>query len=97
VQVDGVWGFCVRQLVQNNCYQFVYTGLFCHQDDEDAQEAGTEFQKMLKEGNKTFQIITYRDFIIKLQNLEITWEQRELSMLLWARYCATQLSDCAFK
>ncbi len=86
-----------QSLVQNDCYQFVYTGLFCHQDDEDATQTGGKFQQMLKEGSSAFKVITYRDFIKTLQSLEITWEQRELSMLLWARYCATQLSDCALK
>lgn len=84
-------------LIQNSHYNFVYTGLFCHQDDKSALQIGTEFQHMLDNGDKIFKIITYQEFIKKVQQLEISWEQRELSMLLWARYCGIQLSEQAFE
>lgn len=84
-------------LVQNCQYNFVYTGLFCHQDDKSALQTGTEFQQMLNNGDKIFKIITYQEFIEKTQQLEISWEQRELSMMLWARYCGIQLSEQAFE
>ena len=83
--------------VQNGDYDIVYTGLFCHQDDKSALKIGTEFQGMIKEGDKVFRVITYQDFITKVQRLEMSWEQRELSMLLWARYCGTQLSEQIFE
>ena len=79
-------------LLQNNKYDFVITGLFCHRDDK-AVETGGEFQAMLKKGNKQFRIITYQDFIESMQKLDLTWEQRELSMMLWARYCGMKLSE----
>lgn len=84
-------------LVQNNHYHFVYTGLFCHPDDDSALQVGAEFQGMLKNGEKIFQVITYQDFIEKMQQLNLSWEQRDLSMLLWARYCGTQLSQQVFE
>jgi len=84
-------------LVQNCQYNFVYTGLFCHQDDKSALQTGTEFQQMLNNGDTIFKIITYQEFIEKTQQLEISWEQRELSMMLWARYCGIQLSEQAFE
>jgi hypothetical protein len=84
-------------LKQNSNYQFVYTGLFCHQNDKNALETGVEFQLKLKNGDKIFRIVTYKDFIEKIQQLEISWERRELSMLLWARYCGAQLSEEAFR
>ena len=84
-------------LVQNCQYNFVYTGLFCHQDDKSALQTGAEFQQMLNNGDKIFKIITYQEFIEKTQQLEISWEQRELSMMLWARYCGIQLSEQAFE
>lgn len=84
-------------LVQNREYQFVYTGIFCHHDDNSALRTGTEFQGMLKNGEQKFKVITYRDFIEKIQKLDISWEQRELSMMLWARYCGLQLSDNVYK
>jgi hypothetical protein len=84
-------------LLQNGDYDFVYTGLFCHQADRSGAQTGAEFQRMLKDGDKIFQIITYQDFIEKMQRLEISWERRELSMLLWARYCSTQLSEQIFE
>lgn len=83
-------------LIQNSDYDFVYTGLFCHQDDMSALQTGEKFQRMLRNGDKIFQVITYQDFIEKMQCLEISWERRELSMLLWARYCGTQLSEQIF-
>lgn len=86
-----------ESLVQNSDYDFVFTGLFCHQADQSALQTGKEFQRMLKSGNKTFQMITYQDFIEKMQRLEMSWEQRELSMLLWARYCGERLSKQVFK
>jgi hypothetical protein len=84
-------------LIQNGHYHFVYTGLFCHQDDRSALETGVEFQSMLKDGDEIFKVITYKDYIEKIQQLKISWEQRELSMLLWARYCGTKLSEQAFE
>lgn len=83
-------------LIQNSHYHFVYTGLFCHQDDS-ALQTGVEFQRMLKKGDKVFKAVTYQSFIEKIQRLEISWERRELSMVLWARYCGTQLSEQALE
>jgi len=82
-------------LIQNGQYDFVLTGLFCHQDDDEAQETALEFQNMLIEGKTRFTIATYRDFIEAMQRLDLSWEQRELSMLLWARFCGMQLSQQA--
>jgi hypothetical protein len=80
-------------LIQNRDYQFVYTGLFCHPDDTSALHTGAEFQQMLRNGDKIFRVITYQDFIEKIQRLNIGWARRELSMLLWARYCGNSLSE----
>jgi hypothetical protein len=82
-------------LVQNKKYDFVLTGLFCHQDDVEAQNTAAEFQSMLKDGKSKFKVITYQNYLENLQQLDIGWEQRELSMLLWARYCGTKLSESA--
>jgi hypothetical protein len=79
-------------LVEHKHYDFVITGLFCHQDDEHGKSIGTDFQKKLGNGSKIFKIITYEDFIRCVQKLEIGWERRQWSMLLWARYCGTELS-----
>lgn len=84
-------------LVQNGDYDFVYTGLFCHSDDTSALQTGTEFQRMLKDGDRRFWIVTYQDFIERMQQLETSWQRRELSMLLWTRYCGTQLSERVFE
>ncbi len=84
-------------LVQEGGKQFVYTGLFCHQDDRSALHTGSDFQGMLKNGTKKFKVITYQDFIERMQLLEISWELRQLSMMLWARYCGTQLSAQALE
>lgn len=84
-------------LIQNKKYDFVFTGLFCHQDDTSALETGSKFQSMLTNGNEIFQIITYQNFIENMQQLNLDWNKRELSMLLWARYCATRLSSETYK
>lgn len=84
-------------LLQNKKYSFVFTGLFCYQDDNNAIETAQEFQKLLSKDNSNFKIITYADFIRNIQMLNIDWKQREWTMLLWARYCATVLSDTTIK
>lgn len=83
-------------LVQHDQFDFVYTGLFCHQQDTSATQTAHEFQRMLINQDHTFKIITYQSYIEKLQRLDISWEQRELSMLLWARYCGIQLSQNSY-
>lgn len=81
----------------DNRYDFIYTGLFCHQDDQSAIKTGKEFQQMLKNGDHEFTIITYQDYLEKVQRLDIPWDKRELSMLLWTRYCGLKLSEQAFQ
>ncbi len=82
-------------LVQNGKYDHVITGLFCHADDK-AIEVGKEFQGMLEDGDNIFKIITYQDFIETIQKQDISWDKRELSMMLWARYCGIGLSERVF-
>ena len=69
-----------------------YTGIFCHQDDAATLSAAKHFQQTLKDGDNNFRIITYKDFLSSLQKLDLSMEQREWSMLFWARYCGTELS-----
>lgn len=83
-------------LVQNEKYDVALTGLFCFHEDSEALETGRQFQSMLNDGNNIFKIITYSDFISALQKLDLTWEQREWSMLLWSRYCGMKLSEGLF-
>jgi len=85
-----------ESLVQNKKFDFVYTGLFCNQSDFEAQNTGFEFQSMLKDGKSKFRVITYQDYLEKFQKININWELRELSMMLWARYCGMKLSETAF-
>lgn len=80
-------------MLENNDFEIVKTGLFCFEKDNDAISTGKEFNSMLLTGEDTFAVITYADFINKAQQLNLTWEQREWTMLLWARYCGLQLSD----
>jgi len=79
-------------LIQNNKYDFVRTGLFCYQLDNNAITTAQELKKMLIDPD-SFNIITYSNFIENIQRLDLNWGQREWTMLLWARYCATVLSD----
>lgn len=81
-----------ESLKQNNKYAFVYTGLFCMHEDLKAIETAKYFKSLLNPKTSNFNIITYNDFITNVQKLDIDWEKREWTMLLWARYCGTVLS-----
>ena len=83
-------------LLQNKKYNFVITGLFCHKDDK-AVDTGVKFQSMLDGGDEVFKVITYHDFIEAIQKSDVSWEKRELSMMLWARYCAAKLSQAVYE
>lgn len=83
-------------LIQNNKYSFVKTGLFCYEKDDGAIETGQELQKMLSKPD-SFKIITYRNFIENIQQLDIDWQKREWTMMLWARYCGTVLSNPVYE
>ncbi|WP_228892408.1 PGN_0703 family putative restriction endonuclease [Pseudoduganella aquatica] len=90
-----------NQLIAESCvqkghYDFRMTGLFCFDGDQDAIETGLAFRDKLSDGVDSFRVITYGDFISALQQLELTWERREWSMLLWARYCGLRLSARVF-
>lgn len=79
-------------LLQNKKIDFVRTGLFCYQEDFDALKTGNSFKSMLTAPD-SFQVLTYADFIRNVQQLDIEWKYREWTMLLWARYCGTILSN----
>jgi hypothetical protein len=76
-----------------NEYDFVRTGLFCHHDDISATHTGKEFMKRIGNGIDDFILLTYSDYIERMQKLDLNWEQRELVMILWARFCGTKLSN----
>ena len=82
----------VESALINQKYDMVFSGLFCFEKDNNALNKGFDFQSMLMDGKKRFQVITFKDFIESLQRLNLDWETRQWTMLLWARYCATQLS-----
>lgn len=78
-------------LIQNKKFDFVRTGLFCYQEDKSAIETAKTFKTMLTKSDD-FKLITYSDFLSRVQQLDLNWNLREWTMLLWARYCATSLS-----
>lgn len=82
----------VESALINHSVEIGYSGLFCFQEDENALSKGKAFQKMLKNGEERFKIITFADLIQTIQKTEIDWETREWSMMLWARYCGSKLS-----
>lgn len=86
-----------ESLLQHKKYDFVHTGLFCYQGDEEAINTGKAFQDMLKNGSELFKIITYSEYLTAIQKLNLTPEQREWTILLWARYCGLTLSDYFYK
>jgi len=73
-------------------YEFVVTGLFCHHDDKETIKSGNEFQKKIGNGINDFNVLTYANYFERIQKLNLSWEHRELIMLLWARYCGLDLS-----
>lgn len=77
-------------LLQNKKYDQVYTGLFCYEEDHKAIDAGNGLRNSLKD-KSSFTVMTYRDFIYTVQQLDLSWEQREWTMLLWGRYCGLGL------
>jgi len=79
-------------VMQNKKFDFVRTGLFYYQKDDSAKKIAEEFKLMLSDSDN-FKPITYSDFISNVQQLELSWELREWTMLLWARYCGTTLSE----
>jgi len=74
-------------------FDFIITGLFCHHDDKETVKSGLEFQKMIGNGSNDFIVLTYANYIEKMQQLNLSWEHRELVMMLWARYCGLYLSS----
>jgi len=78
-------------LLQNDKFDFVRTGLFCYHDDNSGTATGKAFKTMLSNPDN-FKVITYMEFITNIQRLDLDWDKREWSMLLWARYCGTSLS-----
>ncbi|MCW0484545.1 PGN_0703 family putative restriction endonuclease [Gaoshiqia sediminis] len=83
----------VESALLNKRYDVAYSGLFCFEQDDNALTKGAAFQKMLKQGEERFKIITLAQLIETIQQLQLDWESREWSMMLWARYCATRLSN----
>lgn len=81
--------------LQLNGFNFIITGLFCHHEDDDAINAGKLFQKKIGNGSSDFILLTYADYFERMQKLNLTWKQRELVMMLWARYCGLDLSKSA--
>lgn len=74
-------------------FDFVVTGLFCHHDDKETVNAGKDFRKLIGNAQNDFIMLTYLDYFEHMQKLDLTWEQRELVMMLWARYCGLNLSN----
>lgn len=85
-----------EKLVHEKAFDFRLTGLLCHEDDHEAQQTGAQFQLMLADGKESFHVLTYARFIELLQLLPLSWQQRCWSMMLWARYCAVELSAAAY-
>jgi hypothetical protein len=82
----------IENVMLKSGYDVAYSGLFCYQGDDSSIFRGNAFQKMLKNGEERFKIITFANFIQTIQRMDIDWETREWSMMLWARYCGTELS-----
>lgn len=87
----------VESALLNKSCNIGYSGLFCYSGDDNALTKGEAFQKMLKNGEERFKIITFADVIESLQRMNLDWETREWTMMLWARYCGIKLSERSIK
>ena len=77
-------------------YQEVRLVLFCCAADTPARQVGDEFAKLLSPSRQArFSTVTYEDFIQQAQHADLSWTDREWTMLLWARYLGFHLSDQA--
>ncbi len=74
-----------------------YCGLFCTERDQKAIKIGTQFKNSLTGKEERFLIITYEQFIETMQKLDLSWEQRVQTMLLWARYLGLELSEATYQ
>lgn len=68
-------------------------GLFCSQQDDTALSIAKEYSSNLNDSENHFIVITYERFIENLQKLDLDWQSREWSMMLWARYLGLSLSQ----
>lgn len=85
-------------LRQRGDFDEVHVRLFCSPSDQEARATGQAFSGLVKaSGNASFGVITYQDFIAAAQRQALDWEDREWTMLLWARYCGLCLSDRAYE
>lgn len=85
-------------LRQRGTFDEVHVRLFCAPDDREARETGENFAEMISASEvASFAVITYKEFIAKAQQQDLSWPDREWTMLLWARYCGMYLSDPAFE
>jgi hypothetical protein len=82
-----------ESMAQHGDIEIVTTGLFCHHMDDNASKIGSGFQGLLNQKERRFISINYQDYITVLQKGDLSWDRREWLMELWARYCATSLSD----
>lgn len=75
----------------------VHVRLFCAPGDREARATGESYSRMINASETaSFGVITYEDFIATAQRQALEWSDREWTMLLWARYCGTLLSDRAY-
>jgi hypothetical protein len=85
-------------LQDGNKYSQVHTCLFCSPSDEQGLTTGRAFEKMIRASERTrFRVVTYQDFIVAVQREALSWEDREWTMKLWARYLALELSAKAYE
>ncbi len=81
-----------ESMIQHHHVDEAFTGLFYCNLDESTFNTGMEFREMLVEGGDRFKIVSQKDFITAVQKMDLSWEQREWVMMLWARYLGLDLS-----
>ena len=78
-------------------FDFVVTGLFCYYDYIPTIVAVILYGRLIGNGIDDFAVLTYADYFENIQRLNLSWQQRELVMMLWARYCGLELSKKLIK
>jgi hypothetical protein len=75
-----------KNMEENKEYEFVFTGLFCHNDDKPTVDAGKRFVEKLGDGQRKFRTFTHSEFFEIMGQLTLTPMQQFWLRMLRVRY-----------
>jgi len=74
----------------------VWCGMFIPSGNGQLMDLALDYRRMLVDAEVQFQTINYGAFISSLQMIDLSWNDREWSMMLWARYMGMSLSNWTY-